>query len=358
MELDVRGTPEAIDEAWMTNALGAAGAGTGTVTDVRFRGEIGTGQTGRNARFDLTWDDPTDRPASVVAKFPSADPEARVAAFTNGTYAREFAYYGLIDHTVDIRTPRIWAARYDESAPDFVLLMEDLSDSLQGDQIAGLSVDDAALALEQAVALHAPRWGDESIPELLGTDAPPEEQIAAVTMIYAATMPGFLERLGVRLDDYVVALVQALADKVGQWALGTDTARTIVHMDYRPDNLLFGDTPDAPPLVVVDWQTANYGLAMNDVAYLIGGSFEPERRAFAEADLVEEYRRQLVARGVAYDAEAAWRDYRHGSLWGVAMTVIATMLAERTERGDDMLTAMAQRHGRHALDLDALDLVE
>ena len=33
--------------------------------------------------------------------------------------------------------------------------------------------------------------------------------------------------------------------------------------------------------------------------------------------------------------------------------LIATILAAQTERGDEMLTVMAQRHGRHALDLDA-----
>ncbi len=57
--------------------------------------------------------------------------------------------------------------------------------------------------------------------------------------------------------------------------------------------------------------------------------------------------------GVDYDADTLWHDYRLGSLWGVVMTVIATILAAQTERGDEMLTVMAQRHGRHALDLEA-----
>ena len=33
------------------------------------------------------------------------------------------------------------------------------------------------------------------------------------------------------------------------------------------------------------------------------------------------------------------------------------MMAEQTERGDDMLTLMARRHARHAIDLGALDLL-
>jgi hypothetical protein len=35
------------------------------------------------------------------------------------------------------------------------------------------------------------------------------------------------------------------------------------------------------------------------------------------------------------------------------MAVAASMLVERTDRGDEMFLVMAHRHARHALDLDA-----
>ena len=62
---------------------------------------------------------------------------------------------------------------------------------------------------------------------------------------------------------------------VGAWALGSGSPLTVAHYDFRPDNFLFARSPDAPPLVVVDWQTANEGLGMVDVAYMIAGSFSP-----------------------------------------------------------------------------------
>jgi hypothetical protein len=151
---DVRGDPRALDGPWMTEALEAAGVARGaTVTAVEFTGFIGTGQTGRNARLALTWDEPGGRPASVVGKFPSDDPTARTAAFENGTYLREFSFYDEVVHTVRVRTPTCWVARFDPDTPDFVLIMEDLSGSVQGDQLVGCSADEAALAIEQAVAL-------------------------------------------------------------------------------------------------------------------------------------------------------------------------------------------------------------
>lgn len=354
----VRGTPEGMDAAWMTEALANAGVARGaTVTAVDFLGYIGTGQTGRNGRFALTWDDPAGRPASVVAKFPSEDPHARTMAFTNGSYAREHLFYDQIVDTVHIRTPQVYAGLYDGDAQDFVLLMEDIAGSVQGDQIAGLTPDQAALVTDEAVKLHAPRWGDPTLEATLGGGVTREMAAMGATMAYEATLPGTLARLGHRLDPDVVALMERLTPHVTPWVMGTGTPSTVIHMDYRPDNFLFGRDEGAPAIVVVDWQTVNSGAAMNDLAYMIGGGFEPAARAAIERDLVERYRTRLVAAGVDYDADTCWRDYRVASVWGVIMTVIATVYAEETERGNDMLTAMGNRHGRHALDLDATSLL-
>ena len=127
---DVRGEPSQIDRAWMTEALESGGVARGaTVLDVDLVGFIGTGQTGRNARFALTWDDPDGRPASVVGKFPSGDPAARAAAFENGTYHNEWEFYSELAPTLDIRVPEVHVARYCVDTPDFVLIMEDLAGS-------------------------------------------------------------------------------------------------------------------------------------------------------------------------------------------------------------------------------------
>ena len=63
-----------------------------------------------------------------------------------------------------------------------------------------------------------------------------------------------------------------------------------MHGDFRPDNFLFGTTPDAVPLAVVDWQTLSLGLGAADVAYFLGGAFAPDRRRDIERDLLEHYR--------------------------------------------------------------------
>jgi aminoglycoside/choline kinase family phosphotransferase len=360
---EVRGDPATIDGPWLTRVLEASGVARGaTVEHVEFLGDIGTGQTGRSSRLRLWWSDPVGRPASIVGKFGSADEHARAQAFTNGTYLREWTFYDRVAHTVGVRAPVCLAHGYDDSQPAFALLLEDLSSSQQGDQLDGLSLEQIRVAITQAVALHAPRFGDTTIESLFLNGAPkptPTEAMDRAQLFYDFTLPGFLDRLGSRLDPDIAELATRFAAQAGRFTQGTGTPYTLVHYDFRADNLLFGATPEAPPVVVVDWQTVNAGLGACDIAYLISGSFPnaDDRRA-AERDLLEQYRNEMEAAGVSMSPEDCWRDYRFGSLWGMFITVVATVFAAQTERGDDMLTAMAQRHGRQALDLDALELLE
>jgi hypothetical protein len=343
--------PTAVDAAWMDLALRDLAPGA-RVVGVEFAGYVGTGQMGRNARYRLSWDRPDAGPASVVGKYPTDDPTGRETGFGNGTYLTEWTFYRHVAGTVDVRAPHCHQALFDGDGENFVLLMEDLSGSAQGDQFRGLTVDEAALAVEQAVALHAPRWGDDTVSDLLVRS--PAEMVTLIDTIYAATMEGTLARLGPQLEPEVVDLVHRVAPRAGAWAAAADQPKTLVHMDYRPDNFMFGVEPDAPPLVVVDWQTIAYLPGTNDLAYAIGGSFEPDVRAQVERDLVEDYCARLASAGVDYPVEECWRHYRINTTWGVVMSVIATMLAAQTERGDAMLATMLRRHARHAIDLDAL----
>jgi len=78
-----------------------------------------------------------------------------------------------------------------------------------------------------------------------------------------------------------------------------------------------------------------------------------ERRS-VEADLVRGYHTALTAAGVTdYALDQCWQEYRRGTWSGLIMAVAASMLVERTARGDQMFLTMAERHSRHALDLDA-----
>lgn len=357
-EPDIRSEPTEIDAPWMDAVLKNAGlAGSASVIGCTFDGFVGTGQTGCNARFTLTWDDPSGKPLTIMGKFPSQDPTARTTGFAGGAYVTEWNFYSKIAPTVRVRAPECYFAALDLAAESFCLIMEDLSGSQQGDQFVGLSLDEAELAIDQAVLLHAPRWGDPTLAQSAAQVTTVQERAERLQLIYSMLLPAFMDRLGPRLDAPIRDLIGSFDPLVGRWAHGTGTPLTVAHYDFRPDNFLFARSPQAPPLVVVDWQTANEGLGMVDVAYMIAGSFTPKRRRDVEGPLVESYLTKLRAAGVQYSQSDAWRDYKFGSLWGLIITVLATSMAARTERGDDLFVMMATQHGYQALDHGALDLV-
>ena len=357
--LDIRSDPTTIDAPWMNEALRASGiAGSATITKCTFDGFVGTGQTGCNARFSLEWDNPAGRPKTVMGKFPSFDATARATGFGGTAYVTEHNFYSRIASTVNVRAPKCYHAALNVEEQQFCLIMEDLSGSVQGDQFLGLTLDEAELAIDQAVLLHAPRWGDPTLSESGVNPSTVEERSANLSMIYGFLLSAFVERLGARLEPEILKVIEDVAPVIGSWALGSGTPLTVAHYDFRPDNFMFAREPDAPPLVVVDWQTVNEGLGMVDVAYLIAGSFTPERRREVEKQLVESYRVKLNAAGIDYDAETCWRDYRFGSIWGLIITVLATSMAARTERGDDLFVTMATQYGHLVLDHDAVSLLK
>ena len=90
------------------------------------------------------------------------------------------------------------------------------------------------------------------------------------------------------------------------------------------------------------------------MAYFIGAGLLPADRRPVEERLVRGYYDALCASGVSGFAwDDCWQAYRYGAFAGFAVTVVASMIVERTPRGDQMFTTMAQRHARHALDLGA-----
>jgi hypothetical protein len=304
----------------------------------------------------LGWTDPEGRPATVVAKFPSADPPTRATSFQTGAYNNEYNFYVHIAPAVRVRTPICWVAKYDADAQRCVLVMEDLAQSEQGDQFEGCTLAQADLVIEQAVGLHAPRWGQtEAFEPLFQPRGGDRSEL--LTQYYAATLDVCLQRLGPNFDDDVIELLEHFRTAISAWGRRTGAPATVVHGDFRPDNFLFGTTAEAPPVAVVDWQTVNLGPGVTDVAYFLGGAFPRHERAEIERDVLEGYRQRLNAAGVDYSAGDCWQDYRWATLHGVVISVLASSMAAQTERGDRMLSLMAIRAAQHAIDLEALDLI-
>src|SRR5579872_5585948 len=164
--------PEQVTAPWLTAVLRQAGAlGSGTVVGFDCQ-SVGTGQMADSFRLSLHYDGVTvdgadgAPPASVVGKFTAADDTSRATGIAMRTSEVEVRFYQEVAATVGVRTPRCYHADVDPATAQFVLILEDMAPAEAGDQVAGCTVDQAALALVELAALHAPRWGDPRLDEL------------------------------------------------------------------------------------------------------------------------------------------------------------------------------------------------
>lgn len=348
-------TPGDVTPAWLTAALRRAGTlHDATVTDIASR-RVGHGMLGDSVQFTLSYDRAEDgAPASVVGKFASSDPVSKATGASIGLYAKEVNFYRTLRDTVAVRSPHPYVAEIDPATSDFTLILEDLAPARGGDQIAGCSLEDAERAMDQAAALHGPRWNDPSLLEIPWLMPSPDLSGFLVNN-FPATIAAFRERYDDTLEPEYMAECLRFAERVP--AFFTPRAIPIApqHTDFRLDNMLFDARDGADPLAVLDWQSIAVGFGMLDVAYFVGAGLLPEDRRRHEQALFERYLEALKPYGVKdYDRNAAWRDYRVGILQGVFTSIFASVGTVRTERGDRMFMTMARRHCQHAIDLQSL----
>jgi len=348
--LPIAETADMITPAWLGAALGRPVTAVAT-------SPLGTGQMCDSVRVTYRCgDDSDDLGSTVIAKLPASDPVSRNTALVMRSYEKEVRFYEVLAGELPVRTPGLRYGDIDVESGSFVLILDDLAPANQGDQLAGCSPDVAALAVAELVGLHAPRWDDPTLLDLpwLRNDDP--DGRAMMAMLMPMLWDGFRDRYGDAVEGHVRMAGDAFFPRIAEFMELPDDGRTIIHGDYRLDNLLFDDA--GPTVAVVDWQTCAIGPAMHDVAYFVGAGLDEHDRREHEGRLVDDYHGALVGAGVAgYDRERCWRDYRRGSWAGLLMAVGAAMMVERTERGDAMFLTMASRHARHALDLDATDAV-
>jgi hypothetical protein len=344
---------------WLTDVLRASGSIIDASVTSFETTPVGTGQMADSVRFTLDYDkEELGAPASVVVKLAAADDTSRATGVVLGSYETEVRFYQQVAPTVDISLPRCHFADIEAETGWFTLVLEDLAPAVPGDQLAGCSVDDAALALSQLAKLHTPRWGDPTLAELPWLHRNTPERVKFGAELIVGLLPGFIDRYADQLDAELICLGERLMPKIEAWMTDHPQPWTVQHGDYRLDNMLFGGPGSRRPLAVVDWQTAIHGPPLTDASYFLGaGLVEKDRRAH-ERDLLREYYQALTSSGVdGYSWQRCWSDYRRFTLAGFLMAVGASMLVERTPRGDEMFMTMARRHGAHILDLEAEDLL-
>jgi hypothetical protein len=346
-------TPE-----WFTAILREAKVlGDASVADVVLE-PVGGGLMSRSLRALCSYEGLTSAPSSLLVKFQTDDAGSLGVATAMGMYALEVQFYKQVAPMVDAPLATCYFGALGEDASSFTLVLEDLSQhSRPGDVLTACTVDEVSGALAALVGLQAPLWNSPWLLEL-GWLAEPSA-VAPMFDQMAQGTDAFLARFGAGLPDEHIKLFEAVMPHAGDWVRSWQPPLVIQHGDFRPDNLMFGVTEGAPAVTVIDFQTIRLGPPGLDAAYLLGGALSTETRRRVERDLIGEYHQRLLSAGVAggFDADACWRAYQEGSLYGVILFVGLAGQVESTERGDKVIADQIRRYAEMAVDLEAASML-
>jgi len=317
---------------WLSRALGVE------VRSVTFE-PIGTGQSASSYRLTV---DADDGPATLIAKFAKGSEEARRRLAT--AHRNEVGFYQELAGTLDIRVPRCQYAAISPDGTSFTLLLEDLSPRQPGRQADGCSTGHAVEAVRNLARLHASRWNDKTLRDVDFLLPLTEQRAHFLADLAQTATERFIVRYAGELSADDVTTLRDVAAALLEWQLAHPEPFSLVHGDYRLDNLMLHPTRD--DVVAVDWQTVTVALPARDLGYFLGTSLPTGQRRAEEERLLAAYYEELQRCGVsAYSSDHCLADYRRGQLHGPMITVIGSLTSTgpRHHDGDEMFLSMAQR---------------
>jgi Ecdysteroid kinase-like family len=362
--ITIPANPAAVTAEWMTDVLHRAGAlpaDSSVASMILEPLGAGVGVMGELARIRLAYTgEASEAPASVIVKSPTSAAENRAQGVGLGMYEAEIRFMKELDHATPVRTPRVFAAEIVSGTADFVVVMEDLGHLVMGDQVEGVTLAMARDAVLTMADLHAAWWGKVQRPEMEWVPSVVHARIEGLSQMWPALWMGFTAKFHDVLPEGGAAAGQAIADnfwrvmnKIAEWPW------TLLHQDYRVDNLFFDPANPDDAVVVIDWQGIGRGPGIYDLCYFLGGSLTIEDRRVGERALVEDYHARLVERGITdYPLERLWHDYRFGHLTSCSTAVLVGATFDlANERGRALVEALGSRHFQAVVDLDSTSLL-
>lgn len=377
---------DAVTPSWLTTTLQGCGLiGTAMVCgfEVEKLGE-GEGFMGDTARLHLEFagEAPENTPATLVIKIPTSDRWLRGQGEALGIYEREIFFYHDLAPRLPVKLPRCYYAAMDPrpfGSPEkdaqsleslnrmprffmwilmwlapflarlsrrrYVLLLEDLAPARLGDQVEVARESDLLGATEALAQLQAFCWNSHDIERL-----PWIHSVTAGTRIasfaYDRNRRHFEEKYGDRISTEVRSLLDWLSDHAGRISeYLSHPPGTLIHGDYRLDNLFFDDRSEDRRPILADWQVPSWGSGAYDLAYFLTGSLEVKASEEREQALVGHYHDALLAAGVSdYSFERCWADYRAARL--IVLVRMVSTIAEihsTNERAEQLFSRWVDR---------------
>jgi len=352
--------PGGFTSAWLTQLLRAEGmipAATQVArVDIAQVGE-GVGMMSELCKLLLTYEgDANGAPTSFIAKYPSQNPTNREVAMSFNLYEREVRYFQELDPLTSALSPVAHVAHL--QGDNFLLLLQDMTDYRAGDQIKGADLADTQAAIQELAKLHAAFWnnvGDIDWVPHIANSYHADNMVNLFLMGWQGMATNFAEFLSAD----IIAMGDAFSRALPTLQATMDQPPvTLIHGDFRMENLLYATQPEHHAVAVIDWQGPLLGCGMVDVALMLGQSTITEVRRQHERTLIEQYAGRLGEHGADYDVADAWHHYLLAGLYNWCyVSAVAGTLDSSNARAFAWMSQMVKRQATFTHDHDLFDLL-
>lgn len=326
---------EDVTPAWVRAALASAGLDLAedAIEGVTLEplGE-GRGNLGGIVRVKLALAPSVPRglvPESLVLKLAPAGVSSLVRSWRLGR--RETAYYRAFGATSPMRVPRCWLASCDERSGDFTLLLEDLGAAEAADQGVGASEAHAEVAVETIAHFHASFWESKELAQHEDWLHLPNANRAAFEFFVQRAWKSCAQRypdVPTSTPDALAALKRTYGDCLDRMS---SPPITLLHGDFRLDNMFFRSKAWDEDFAVADWQLVCRGRGPWDLGHFLAGSLTPEDRVRLAPGLLRRYH-DIVARvaGAGYSFEDCLADYDAGTIGSFSIAAVLVDMQVRS----------------------------
>ncbi len=354
--------PEGLTPAWLNDVLHREGLiddDTNVTQVTQVQVGDGTGMMSELMRLKLAYDrEDAQGPRSLVAKYPSQNPTNREIAMSYNLYEREVRYFDELDPLTSAYSPATYYLQL--HGDNFIILMEDMSEYRVGDQTQGADLDDTEHAIGALAQLHAAFWNDVEHLDWVPHIANSYHADNMATLVEVG-WPNMCDAFHQHLDAGIAGRGKQFIAEIRQLQnLVNRPPMTLLHGDFRMENLFFATEPSHQPIAIIDWQGPLIGMGMVDVALFLGQSTQADVRREHERTLVARYVDALASEGVQdYDHKRAWADYKLALLYNwVYVGVVAGTLDSSNERAFQWMSQMVERQCAATLELDLFELID
>ena len=349
--LSIPNTPDDITPQWLTEALCSIGIPPNVVvTSLCIEPIAEFTCAGQLARLHLSFSQSQSTlPSTLVVKLHAADEPLRAKTRPFTPDKREILFYQHLADEIPLRTPYCYYSAMNVTEGKYVRILEDLAPAKVGDQIRGSTAEETALALRAIAGFHAYWWQSEKLEEfdwLVGSPTDSDSIARWVLDQYQNAFPIFVNKAGTLLTDAAKTFGEQLPEKLTNKPEFGKPPKTLVHGDFRLENVFFGVSLGKPGFAVIDWQDISRGEGVCDVAWFVGGCLRiTSNRQVEERQLLKIYHETLKANGVnGYTFEACWEDYCLAmSRYFVQAVLMVASLNVKNDRESKLAQAVAER---------------